>query len=355
MSDVFGRKALFVFAMTFFLVGVAICSSATSMIMLIVGRVVSGIGGAGLFSMVHICISDIVTLRKRGTYHGILSAVNGAGAALGPTIGGLFATREPAGWRYAFYFQLPIGVVAGVATLFFLPRIGTTDIRLFRTKLKTVDYMGMLLFIGGNSMILLALNLIEPPTVPFSSVNVLTNLFCGLAVLALFFVWEARYASQPIVPTKIFKRVSIDLVFCLNFSFGYVFFATLYYVPEYFQVVDGQNALQSSISLMPVVVTSIFFSWLTGLATSLTGRYKWSLLVSFALQIVGSVLIYTQFQLHMTRGIAILAMLILGTGFGCQMQCSLVACQAATRQEEVAMATSVRNFFVGTWHQSLLA
>lgn len=133
--------------MTFFLVGVAMCGAATSMIMLIIGRVISGIGGAGLFSMVHICISDIVTLRKRGTYHGILSAVNGAGAALGPTIGGLFASQGANGWRCAFYFQLPIGFVAGLATFFFLPRIGTTDIRLFKTKVKTVDYMGMLLFV----------------------------------------------------------------------------------------------------------------------------------------------------------------------------------------------------------------
>lgn len=198
-------------------------------------------------------------------------------------------------------------------------------------------------------MILLALNLIEPPTVPFTSANVLTIFFCGLTVLCLFFIWEGKYAVQPIVPTKIFKRASIDLVFMLNFSFGYVFFATLYYIPEYFQVVDGQNALQSSISLMPVVVTSIFFSWLTGLATSVTGRYKRSLLVSFALQTVGSVVVYTQFQLEMSKAVGIAAMLILGIGFGCQMQCSLVACQSATRQEEVAMATSVRNFFVSSY------
>ncbi|PWZ01212.1 MFS general substrate transporter [Testicularia cyperi] len=348
MSDVFGRKALFLTAMLFFLSGVAMCGSASTITTLIVGRGISGIGGAGLFTMVHICISDIVTLRKRGTYHGILSAINGAGAAIGPTVGGIFATQGAEGWRWAFYFQLPIGAVAGLATLLFLPKIGKADRRLLTAKVKALDYVGMLLFVGGNLMVLLSLNLVKPPTKPFVSPHILSIFFAGLAILALFFVWEARYAQEPIVPVAIFKRVSVDLVFVLNMSFGYVFFATLFYVPEFFQVVEGQNALKASISLLPVVIGSIFFSWLTGLLASCTGRYKWSLVVSALLQTVGSILLYYIFRPHMSQALGIVTMTILGVSFGCHMQCSLVACQSATTQDEVAMATSVRNFFRNT-------
>lgn len=104
--------------------------------------------------------------------------------------------------------------------------------------------------------------------------------------------------------------------------------------------------MQSSLTLMPVVVSSIILSWATGLCTTIFGRYKWSLLIGFAMQLIGVTLIYSMFKPGLSSGVAIGVMLITGIGFGCQMQSSLVACQSATHQKEVAMATAVRNFFV---------
>lgn len=118
----------------------------------------------------------------------------------------------------------------------------------------------------------------------------------------------------------------------------------LYYVPQYFQVVAKQDAVQSSLSLMPVVVTSIALSWLTGLLTTLIGRYKWSLVIGSALQLVGTVLLYTMFKPGAEDGATIAVMIVVGFAFGCQMQSSIVGCQSATHQRMVAIATSVRNF-----------
>jgi hypothetical protein len=153
---------------------------------------------------------------------GILSAINGTGAAIGPLIGGLFASTGTEGWRMAFYFQIPIIVVAAIATCIFLPTIGHSDVRLLKTKIKTIDYLGSILFVGGCTLLLLSLLFIKPPSVPFVSPSVLSCLFIGVAVLVAFFVWEGKGASHPIVPLSIFRNTSVDLIFFLNFSFGYI-------------------------------------------------------------------------------------------------------------------------------------
>ena len=218
--------------------------------------------------------------------------------------------------------------------------------RLFRAKIKTIDYLGMVLFIGGSTLLLLSINLISPPTHPFTSPDVLGFFLGGISLLGVFFVWEGKGAVQPIVPLKILRNVAVDLVFWLNFAWGYVFYAALYYVPEFYQIVDHQSALEASITLMPLVITSIVFSWASGYLTSLMGRYKWSLVISFALQVAGTALLFNTFAPELSKAVEVVVMVILGVGFGCQMQCSLVAVQSATCQKEVAMATAVRNFFV---------
>lgn len=245
----------------------------------------------------------------------------------------------------AFWFQVPIIGVAALATAVFLPKIGHSDMRLLKTKLKTVDYLGSVLFVGGSTVFLLGILFIRPPIVPFVSVKVLTCLILGALVLVAFFVWEGKGASMPIVPLAIFKNYSVDMVFILNFAFGYIFFSILYYVPQFFQVASAQNAVQSSVTLLPIVVANIFLSWATGLLTSIYGKYKLSLIIGFALVHVGCILLYVFFKPGISQALSASILLILGIGIGCQMQNTLVACQSATRQREVAMATAVRNFF----------
>lgn len=344
MSDVFGRKPLLIAALAIFLLGTGICGGAPSIEVLIVARAIAGIGGAGLLSMVHICISDIVTLRKRGIYHGMISAVNGTGSVLGPLVGGIFASRPNLGWRWAFYFQLPIIAFAGIATWIALPKLGNYDKRLLGEKLRTIDYMGSFLFVGGTTLTLLGLLFISPPEVQFGSALVAAPFFVGLAMLAFFAVWEIKFAFQPIVPFHIFRILAIDQIYILNFVFGYVFYAVLYYLPEFYQVVAGQDAVQASLSLMPVVVTSIALSWFTGLMTTFMGRYKWSIVLGLLLQLAASVCLYVLFVPGIRDGIAIAIMIVMGFGFGCQMQTNLVGVQSATHQKMVAVATSVRNF-----------
>ncbi|KAK0526453.1 hypothetical protein OC842_005188 [Tilletia horrida] len=340
--DVFGRKMLFLIAQILFLGGTALCGAAPSMTALIIGRAIAGMGGAGLLSVTQIMISDIVSLRKRGVYHGILSSVNGAGSVIGPIAGGVFASKVS--WRWAFYFQLPIIGFTMLCTLTVLPQVGRSDVGKFKEKFRTIDWVGIILFLSGCTLLLLAISLIAPPNRPFTSPIVCGFFFPSLALLAAFGFWEVKLAKNPVFPFKVFKAPPILAILSFNFTFGWVFFAALYFVPLWSQVANRQDAVQSSITLFPLVLTSIAFSWLSGLITSLSGNYAGTFFLGLLLTALGSILLYTLYNSDMSQGIQILTMVVLGTGFGMQMQNSLVAAQSATRQEDVAMTTAVRNF-----------
>ncbi|KAE8213603.1 hypothetical protein CF327_g2917 [Tilletia walkeri] len=340
--DVFGRKMLFIVAQALFLGGTALCGAAPSMTALIIGRAIAGIGGAGLLSVTQIMISDIVTLKKRGMYHGILSSVNGAGSVIGPLAGGVFASKIS--WRWAFYFQLPIVAFTMICTILVLPQVGRSDVGKFKEKFRTIDWVGIVLFLSGFTFLLLAISLIAPPDRPFTSPLVSGFFFPALALIASFVVWELKYAKNPVVPFKVFKAPPILAILSFNFTFGWIFYAGLYFLPVFFQVADRQDAVKSSVSLFPLVLTSIAFSWLSGLITSVSGNYAGTFFLGLLLTSLGSILIFTLYHSGMSQGVQIATMIILGTGFGMQMQNSLVAAQAATRQKDVAMTTAVRNF-----------
>lgn len=155
-------------------------------------------------------------------HSGILSAINGTGSVIGPIIGGVFASSPNRGWRWAFYFQLPIILAAAIATAIFLPRIGFSDRRMLKQKFKTIDYVGSVLFVGGSTLFLLGLLFLAPPSVPFTAPKVIVPFFVGLLLLLAFFFWEHKGAVQPIVPLAIFRNNAVNRIFVLNFVFGYV-------------------------------------------------------------------------------------------------------------------------------------
>ena len=344
LSDVFGRKPLFLAAQVIFFCGLIICALAPSMTVLLIGRSIAGVGGAGLFSMVQITVSDIVALHKRGVYHGMLSSLNGLGSAIGPTLGGVLVGTSVR-WRMAFFFEMPIAFLAFVGTVFFLPSTGKHDMRLLKAKLKTIDYLGMVLFLGGTTSLLVGITFIQPPEITFESPTVLAPFIVGICVLVIFFIWESKGAIQPIMNPSVFRNIDLDCVLLMNFIFGYLFYAALYYLPEFFQVVGGQDAIQSSVTIIPLTISSVAISWGSGLMVSYLGTYKWSLMLSFFLQVIATVVLYVFFRPGVESYQTILIMLLLGIGFGCLMQCTLVASQACTSEKEVAFATSVRNFF----------
>ncbi|KAJ3982250.1 MFS general substrate transporter [Lentinula detonsa] len=338
LSDIFGRKSTLCFAMTVYFVGNLAAGFSNSIIQLIVCRGIAGAGGGGISSMLQIMISDIVPLRERGKYVGISAGVIALGYAIGPVIGGALA--EQASWRWCFWVTLPLSIVATIMAVIFAPSKPMTGGIV--EKLKIIDYIGILLTVGGCTLIMLPL-IWGGVTYPWNSVVVLAPLCCGMFVVVLFCLWEWKVAKLPIVPMHIFKHVTVVGVYICMFSNGFVFFSALYYLPLYFQVVLQYSPTYSGTFLLPIVLSQVASSLSAGLSISHTGKYRTVVYSGFALSAIGSGCI-SIFNASTSKAVMVVLMLLTGCGNGMTMQTTTVAAQASVARKDMSVVTAVRNF-----------
>ncbi|WWD17805.1 hypothetical protein CI109_102247 [Kwoniella shandongensis] len=338
ISDIFGRKFTLLACIFIFFIGSMACALAQTMIQLIVFRAIQGVGGGGILTLSMIIISDVVSLKERGKYQGIAGGVVALANSCGPILGGVFT--EKATWRWCFYINLPLSAIAFVTIVFILP------LRRVRgsawEKLKKLDFYGSLLTLAWASLVLIALSW-AGSQYSWSSAAVLAPLIIGLALLGIFIFVEAKVVSLPLVPMHIFNSVSVSACYFTTFMNGMAFYATLYYLPQYFQVVRGDSAIRSGVLMLPLLTVQTFFSFGAGILQSKTGDYWWNLVIGFALWTVGLGLISS---VDANASIAKLAgyQVIVGVGAGQTFQTSLIAIQAAVSRKDMATATGLRNF-----------
>ncbi|KAJ3916105.1 MFS general substrate transporter [Lentinula edodes] len=338
LSDIFGRKSTLCLAMTVYFVGNLAAGFSNSIIQLIVCRGIAGAGGGGISSMLQIMISDIVPLRERGKYVGISAGVIALGYAFGPIIGGVLA--EKASWRWCFWVTLPLSVVATIMAMIFAPFKPMSGGIV--QKLKIIDYPGIVLTLGGCTLIMLPL-IWGGITYPWNSVIVLAPLCCGVFVVVLFCLWEWKVAKLPIVPMHIFKHVTVVGVYICMFANGFVFFSALYYLPLFFQVVLGYSPTYSGTFLLPVVMSQVVSSLTAGLTVSHTGKYRTVVYTGFALSAIGCGCI-SIFNASTSKAVMVVLMLLTGFGNGMTMQTTTVAAQASVARKDMSIVTAVRNF-----------
>ncbi|KAJ4482947.1 major facilitator superfamily domain-containing protein [Lentinula edodes] len=338
LSDIFGRKSTLCLAMTAYFVGNLAAGFSNSIIQLIVCRGIAGAGGGGISSMLQIMISDIVPLRERGKYVGISAGVIALGYAFGPIIGGVLA--EKASWRWCFWVTLPLSVVATIMAMIFAPFKPMSGGIV--QKLKIIDYPGIVLTLGGCTLIMLPL-IWGGITYPWNSVIVLAPLCCGVFVVVLFCLWEWKVAKLPIVPMHIFKHVTVVGVYICMFANGFVFFSALYYLPLFFQVILGYSPTYSGTFLLPVVMSQVVSSLTAGLTVSHTGKYRTVVYTGFALSAIGCGCI-SIFNASTSKAVMVVLMLLTGFGNGMTMQTTTVAAQASVARKDMSIVTAVRNF-----------
>ncbi|GAW10101.1 mfs drug transporter [Lentinula edodes] len=324
--------------MTVYFVGNLAAGFSNSIIQLIVCRGIAGAGGGGISSMLQIMISDIVPLRERGKYVGISAGVIALGYAFGPIIGGVLA--EKASWRWCFWVTLPLSVVATIMAMIFAPFKPMSGGIV--QKLKIIDYPGIVLTLGGCTLIMLPL-IWGGITYPWNSVIVLAPLCCGVFVVVLFCLWEWKVAKLPIVPMHIFKHVTVVGVYICMFANGFVFFSALYYLPLFFQVVLGYSPTYSGTFLLPVVMSQVVSSLTAGLTVSHTGKYRTIVYTGFALSAIGCGCI-SIFNASTSKAVMVVLMLLTGFGNGMTMQTTTVAAQASVARKDMSIVTAVRNF-----------
>ncbi|KAF8551553.1 MFS general substrate transporter [Imleria badia] len=347
-SDIFGRKAAVCLAMSVFMIGCLIAGFSRNFIELVVWRGVAGVGGGGITSLAQIIMSDVVSLRDRGKYQGIIGGVVAIGYAIGPPIGGVLS--EKVTWRWCFWINIPVSLTAICVVLFVLPLKPVEGDMLFRVpyssrrKLLAVDYLGAGLSLSGSALVILPLIWVSRSvTFPWTSPVVLAPLCSGVLVTLLFCCWEWKGARLPIVPMYIFKHVTVTGVYITMFVNGFIFFSSLYYLPQFFEVVLGYSPIQSGVFLLPVLISQSFASWIAGMAVSRTGKYRTIVYVGFSVWAVGCGCLSMVTE-STPKAFLAFYMVLAGLGAGQTLQPTTVAAQASVSRKDMSVVTAVRNF-----------
>lgn len=339
ISDMFGRKKIFQIAISIFLIGSMLCGAAHSMNQLILFRGLQGIGAGGLMVLAMAIVGDIVPPRQRGRYQGYFGAVFATSSVVGPLLGGFFADANSilgiAGWRWIFYINLPIGILAlsAIAARLHLP---------VKRSPHKIDYAGAGLL--AVSVVTLLLGTVWGGVdYPWGSAQII-GLFAAAVVSALLFVWRERYAKEPIIPLYLFKNDIFSTASLLSFIIGIVMFGALIFLPQYQQLVRGDSATKSGLMLLPMVAGMMTASVTSGRLISKYGHYRKFPIVGTATVSVAFFL-FSHIAVDTNRVLLGTWMAVLGLGIGMVMPVLTLAVQNAVERKDLGTATSTVTFF----------
>ncbi|KAK8933021.1 Efflux pump dotC [Metarhizium anisopliae] len=358
LSDIWSRKVVLLTGLAIFFIGSLASSLAQSVLQLTVFRAFTGIGGGGLMTVAQLIVSDVVPLRERGKYQGILvrdlaakpalcfqadEGVKGAVVAIangiGPVIGGALSSKSSESWRWIFRLNLPLTALTTGCVIFFMPLKKVQGD--WKLKLKAVDFGGIFLAFAGMTIFILGMTW-GGREYPWNSVQVITTMVIGVVVSIGFVLWQWKGPKYPLVPLHIFKSKIVNGA-CLTMAInGWNFVMQVYYVPSFYQLVYGYSATKSGALLLPITIIQTISSTLSGLIVHWIGRYRECILFGWVCWAVGLGLMST---LDETTGLGkqIGYALLIGVGVGNTLQPALIATQAGVERRDMAIVTSFRN------------
>ncbi|KAF9087733.1 hypothetical protein BGX29_000696, partial [Mortierella sp. GBA35] len=300
-----------------------------------------GLGGSGIIALSMILVADIVPLRERGTYQALIALIFSIAAVLGPLLGGAFSDK--ASWRWAFYINLPVGAVAMFLLVCFLHMNRRKNVTL-ATNLKSLDYSGIVLMIISIVMILLGLNWGADGKYAWRSAVILVLLIVGFLVAVAFLVNEWKFAKRPIIPLRLFGTFSLAMTYLQVFIQGFVFLGLLFFLPLYFQAVNGASAVQSGIDLLPYVIVGSGSAVVVGLLMSRWGTYKEFIVIGWLCSSVACGLLIT-FDEYTSKGKVVGILILQGLGMGMTVNTLLLGIHAQlVNMSDIALSTSLWTF-----------
>jgi EmrB/QacA subfamily drug resistance transporter len=341
LSDLYGRKPMFIIGIVIFLVGSALSGLSQNMEQLILFRGIQGIGAGSLFPIALAVIGDLFSPAERGKYQGLFGAVFGIAFVAGPLIGGWLT--ENISWHWIFYVNIPIGLVS----LYFIVRLLPTVKNPRATR--NFDILGGVIFTISTALLLIGLTqkgLRDPAThqlYDWTAPTVGGLILIGLIGLVLFVFAEAR-AKEPIVPLHLFRIRTYASSMVSTFFAAFAFFGAIIFLPRWFQIVQGFSPTTSGLAVLPLVVGLIGSSVGSGLIVARTGRYKWLLVGAIALMGV-AMLFMTQLRADTPVPIVWLWMFIAGLGVGPTFSVFTLVVQNAVPFHYLGVATANLTFF----------
>lgn len=333
LGDLIGRKPLFIAALVLFTVGSIICGIGDSMFTLIAGRAVQGLGGGGLMILSQAIIADVVPVRQRGKYMGVMGAVFAVSMIVGPLLGGWFT--EVAGWRYIFWFNVPIAIVAIALAAVFLPKAKRS------AQSFKLDILGTALLIGGTVCLVL-FTTVGGGSAGWGSFEAIALGVACVVCFALFVVAE-RHAEEPIMPLSLFKNRNFIVASLAGLLIMVAMMGTVSYLPTYLQIVNGASATESGYMMLPTMVGMMIMSMVSGFLASKTGRYKWMPVASCLVAAVALVLMST-IAVETSTIMMFVYLFILGFGMGLGQQILVLIVQNEFPHAMVGTATSSNNY-----------
>ncbi|ADU95679.1 MDR family MFS transporter [Geobacillus sp. Y412MC52] len=332
LADLLGRRIVYVSGLVIFMAGSALCGMANDMTELIIYRGIQGLGGGIMMPMAMVVIGDVFTGKERAKWQGVFGGLYGLASVLGPQIGGFIV--DHLNWRWVFYINLPVGVVATVLIAMGLSKYKAEGPVKF-------DIAGMATLTAGVVRLLLGLTF-GGDRYPWGSWQIV-SLFAAAVVFFALFVWAEKRTEEPIIPLRLFRNRTFTLLNGIGFFMSVGMFGAIMFVPFFMQGIVGVSATQSGTIMTPMMITMI-------IGSVLGGRLVYRIGVKTQL-VAGMIIMASAFGLLGTMDVdtskwaATMYMIILGLGTGLVMPILTLALQESFPKSELGVVTSSSQFF----------
>jgi EmrB/QacA subfamily drug resistance transporter len=333
LSDLFGRRPVFLAGITIFLVGSLLSGVSREMWQLVAARGVQGLGAGALFPIAMATIADLFTFQERGRYQGLFGAVFALSSLLGPAIGGVIT--DTIGWPFVFFVNLPVGAVVLVTVRRYLPAYRPAGDR------PRIDYVGATLFAAALVPILVGLT--NKSTADWTDPSVGGLIALGAVVLVAFLTVERR-AAEPIVPLGLFRIRAVSVSVATAFLAAAGFFTAVVFLPRWFQVVSGASATISGYEMLPLLGGVIISASAAGPIVARTGRYRRLMIVAMILLGTGVGLL-TQLRADTPLPVLWAWMFVTGLGVGPVFSVLPMIVQSNVPMTQIGAASSSVSFF----------
>ncbi|MFX0560013.1 MDR family MFS transporter [Tepidibacillus infernus] len=334
LSDIYGRKWFLISGISVFMIGAFLSGTATSMTQLIIYRGIQGLGGGTIMSSSMTTVADLFSPAERGKWQGLMGAVFGLSSIIGPTLGGFIVDHYS--WNWIFWVNLPTGILALILIYILFPK---HEARVEKAK---VDYFGAMFLVVTLVPLLLGFSW-AGNKYAWGSTQIITLFIIAAVGLFLFILMESKVAD-PILPLHLFKNSIFTVANTIGFLTGIGLFGSIMFIPLFIQGVIGSSATQSGLVLMPMTISMVIASTLSGQITSKTGKYK-KLAIFGATVVVISMYLLSRMDINTTNITAVINMVILGAGLGIIMPLFVLTVQNAVSPQFLGVATSSVQLF----------